>query len=157
MKWNDLLENWGLSSIKLNVKFAELEFSPNPEDQIASWEMYVELITRVATQELLDSDGDETSALSSIYSLFSVTRDILKQHGRKCSEFTKLSIIILNQVIRPFTAKWHKVSIESGFEIEENKNVFRQELKELQSELRSYTKLLADIANVEDLTEINEK
>lgn len=36
MKWRDLQENWGLSSIKLNMKFAELEFTPNPDDEIAA-------------------------------------------------------------------------------------------------------------------------
>ena len=31
MKWRDLFENWGLTGIKLNLKFAELEFKPNPQ------------------------------------------------------------------------------------------------------------------------------
>ncbi|MNB97898.1 hypothetical protein D3C81_1545280 [compost metagenome] len=64
MKWKDMLENWGLTSIKLNYKFAEMEFTPNPEDEIAAWEMYVELIRRVSTQELPDEYGHEETALS---------------------------------------------------------------------------------------------
>ena len=63
---------------------------------------------------------------------------------------------MLNQVIRPFTAKWHKVSIENGFEDQEQCQVFRQELENLQSKLRIYTKMLADMAGVEDLTELEE-
>lgn len=154
MKWNDLLENWGLNSIKLNLKFAQLEFTPNPDDEIAAWEMYVELITRIATQELPDGYGDEKTALKSLYQIFDITRGILKQKGRKCDAFTKLSIVILNQVIRPFTAKWHKISLDNNFEDATLKAEFRQELKVLQSKLKNYTKLLADIAKVEDLTDI---
>lgn len=94
--------------MKLNLKFLQAEFEANPEDQEAAWEMYVELITRIVTQYLDINSGDEASALNSVYSLFGVTRTILKQKGRKCESFTKISVIILNQVVRPFTAKWHK-------------------------------------------------
>lgn len=150
-----MLENWGLTSIKLNMKFAELEFSPNPEDEKAAWEMYVELITRISTQQLPDGVGDEKTALTSIYSLFDVTRSILKENGRKCKEFSRLSIVILNQVVRPFTAKWHKLSLENAFSSEDKCKEFRNDLRQLQNKLKKYTKMLADIAKVEDLTEIS--
>lgn len=89
-----------------------------------------------------------------MYALFGVTRQTLKDHGRACAEFTKISIIVLNQVIRPFTAKWHRLSEQRAFEDPERCREFRSELAALQVQLRNYTKLLADLANVEDLTEI---
>ena len=136
MKWRELFENWGLTGIKLNLKFAELEFKPNPDDEIAAWNMYVELITRVSTQSLLPECGDEKSALESIHKLFSITREILRNYGRKCNEFTKLAIIVLNQVIRPFTSKWHKACLDGAFtDLEQCKN-FRTELEDLQVKLR---------------------
>lgn len=153
MKWKNLLENWGLTSVKLNMKFAEMEFSPNQNDEKAAWEMYVELVTRISTQKLPDEVGDEQTALTSIYSLFNVTRNILKKYGRNSNEFTKLSIIILNQVIRPFTAKWHKLTLENALLKPEMRKEFRNELSHLQVQLRKYTKMLAEIAKVEDLTE----
>ncbi len=154
MKWRELFENWGLTGIKLNLKFAELEFKPNPDDEIAAWNMYVELITRVSTQSLLPECGDEKSALESIHKLFSITREILRNYGRKCNEFTKLAIIVLNQVIRPFTSKWHKACLDGAFtDLEQCKN-FRTELEDLQVKLRGYTSLLANMANVEDLTDL---
>lgn len=156
MKYQDLFENWGLKSIKLNLKFMEAEFVAEPEDQEAAWEMYVELITRIVTQDLEINGGDEESALDSVYSLFDSTRIILKQKGRKCKSFTKIAVIILNQIIRPFTAKWHNEKQKGAFQDLDKCIEFRNELKELQIKMKNYAALLASIAGVEDITDINE-
>ncbi|WP_371803062.1 hypothetical protein [Candidatus Lokiarchaeum ossiferum] len=126
------------------------------EDKNAAWDLYVELLTRITTQPLNDNDGIEITALESIYSIFSTTRKILKKHGRKCIQFSKIAIIVLNQVIRPFTAKWHLLSKQGTLNDNNGKLQFRNELKQLQSKLSNYSKLLAEIANVEDLTIIDE-
>ena len=55
-------------------------------------------------------------------------------------------------MIRPFTAKWHKISLGDEFEQPETRQEFRSELAVLQSTLIVYTKMLADMAGVEDLT-----
>jgi len=154
MKFQELFTRWGLSSVKLNLKFAELEFCPNENDGIAAWEMYVELVTRITTQKLFDDSGDEATALESVYRMFATTRDILKCHGRKCSAFTKVAIIVLNQIIRPFTAKWHKRSVDGVLSTPDGKTCFRRELEVLQEDLRNYSKILAEMAQVEDLTDI---
>ena len=125
-------------------------------DKTAAWDMYVELLTRVTTQHIATEDGDEKSALTSIYSLFEITRNIIKENGSGCIEFAKVAIVILNQVIRPFTAKWHKLSLENAFDKSEKRSLFREELMDLQIVLRRYTQLLADIAGVEDLTQLEE-
>jgi len=152
MKFKDIFKKWGLSRVSLNLKVAELEFSPNEGDEVAAWEMYVEMVTRITTQELHQDTGVEATALESIYKMFEITRDILKSHGRTCKEFTKIAIIILNQVIRPFTAKWHKRSTDDQLDLSEEKQCFREELTSLQKDLRSYSKMLAEIAKIEDLT-----
>ena len=64
----------------------------------------------------------------------------------------KLAIVVLNQVIRPFTAKWHRIKLQSGFDDPKHCKAFRKELAELQKQLDKYAKMLADIAKVEDLT-----
>ena len=152
MNFKDLFNKYELKDIKLNMKFASLEFKPNTDDKDAAWELYVELITRIVTQHLKWEDGDEKTALDSIYSLFPTTRDILKRRGRKCIEFSKIAVIVLNQIIRPFTAKWHRKELEGAFDNEKNCIVFRKELEVLQEDLRKYVKLLAGIAEVEDIT-----
>jgi len=109
MKWRKWLENWDMTGLKINVGFLDMEWEPKDADKEAAWDMYIELLIRITTQRLPIDVGDEKTALDSIYSLIPLTRDIIKQHGRDCREFTKLAIVVLNQVIRPFTAKWHKL------------------------------------------------
>lgn len=154
MNIKDLFEKWGLSGVKLKTPIMDMEWEPSDPDKNAAWDLYVELLTRVSTQRLSDDAGTEIAALDSVYGLFDLTRTTLKQHGRKAEHFTKIAIIVLNQIIRPFTSKWHKEK-EIGSFSDANKRVeFRQELRFLQNQLRSYTQVLAELADVEDLTDI---
>lgn len=154
MKFKNWLKKWNLTSLKINAEFLEVELSFEDSDKKAAWEMYVELLTRVTTQHLRFEDGDEETALKSIHNLFPITREILKKYGSGCISFAKIAIVILNQIIRPFTAKWHKLSIEKAFESKDNCKEFRVELEELRAKLVIYAKLLSDIAGVEDLTNL---
>lgn len=150
----NIFKRFNIDSINLTTESAGITISYTNWDKEAAWLMYIELLTRVATQPL-NNTGDELSALNSIYKIFEVTREILKSYGRNAVNFTKISIIILNQKIRPFTSKWHKLSIENAFEDDNQCDIFRQELEQLRNVLICYTKLLADMANVEDLTVFN--
>jgi hypothetical protein len=47
--------------------------------------------------------------------IFPLTREILRKHGSGAGEFAKLAIPVLNQIIRPFTAKWHRRSLADAF------------------------------------------
>ncbi len=154
MKLETWLRKWNFTSLKINAKFLEVELKFTDSDKLAAWEMYVELLTRITTQRLKIEDGDEQAALDSISSIYGTTREILKRYGSSCFEFTKISVIILNQVIRPFTSKWHKRSNEKAFENPVECKTFRAELEILQEQIRNYTRLLSDIAEVEDLTEL---
>ena len=90
-------------------------WEPDQSEQTAAWEMYVELITRVAVVEMGPSQGLLREALDSLYSLFDSTRAILRQHGPSVARvkgkgsysFGYLAVIILNQVLRPVLAEWH--------------------------------------------------
>jgi len=152
MKWSKWLENWDMTSLRIKAPFLEMEWNPLEPDKVAAWQLYVELLTRITTQALAVEDGDEKTALDSVYSLFSTTRIIIKDNGRDCIEFTKIAVIVLNQKIRPFTAKWHRKSVAGEFSDPAACDQFRTELNELQVTLRKYTAMLADMAGVEDLT-----
>jgi hypothetical protein len=152
VKWHKWLENWDMTSLKISAPFLEMEWSPGEPDKKAAWELYVELLTRITTQPLGEDDGDDKTALDSVFSLFATTRAIIKNNGRDCIEFTKLAIVVLNQKIRPFTAKWHRLSIENGFADAGIRRQFREELRQLQGVLKTYAAMLADMAGVEDLT-----
>ncbi len=109
MKWRKWLENWDMTSLRIKAPFLDMEWKPQDEDKNAAWELYIELLTRVATQPLRAEHGDEEAALASVHTLFELTREIIRRNGRHCVEFTKIAVVVLNQIIRPFTAKWHKL------------------------------------------------
>lgn len=151
MKWKKWFENWDMTSLIIKAPFIEMEWNPSEPDKNAAWEMYIELVTRITTQKLDNSEGIEEKALESVYNLFPLTREILKKYGRDAEDFAKLALLILNQIIRPFTAKWHKISQENGFKDDKIKEKFRIELKELQKNLKTYTNMLAEMSGVESL------
>lgn len=156
MKWRDWLEEWGMTSLKIKAGFLEMEWKPTDPDRKAAWEMYVELLTRVTTQELLDADGDEATALTSIHDMFPLTRDILRSNYRS-NEFSKIAVVVLNQVVRPFTAKWHHASVQGAFKDPQQCAMFREDLRVLQIDLRVYSGMLAQMADVEDLTHLESR
>jgi hypothetical protein len=156
VKIKDWFENWGITGLKISAGFMQMEWQPRPEEEQAAWELYIELITRVATQPLGKDQGDEAAALSSIFSLFQVTRELLKQKGRKAEVFSKIAVVILNQKIRPFTAKWHKRITDNLLENPEEKASFRKELEQIQNVVRGYAAMLAKVAGVEDFQKLDQ-
>lgn len=157
MKWSKWLENWDMSSLKITAPFLEMEWNPSEPDRDAAWQLYVELLTRITTQTLAPNDGDEAAALDSIYSLFPTTRAIIKDTGRGCVEFTKIAVVVLNQRVRPFTAKWHRKSLAGDLAKSAAAQAeFRKELGALQRTLTNYSRMLADMAGVEDLTNLED-
>ncbi|MCB0540606.1 MAG: hypothetical protein KDE33_24025, partial [Bacteroidetes bacterium] len=70
-------------SIKVNLPFLDIEgeWEVDEQQRQAAWDIYVELVTRVTVQELKEDEGLLREALTSFYSLFQTTRDILKKYG----------------------------------------------------------------------------
>ncbi len=156
MNFSNWLEKWGMESLKITPPFLQMEWTLKDADKNAAWALYIELLTRITTQPLPIEHGDEKAALDSVYSLFATTRDVIREYGPECINFTKIAIVVLNQVVRPFTAKWHRKSIAGDLEDETERTVFREELAALQEELLKYSRMLADIADVEDLTDLED-
>ena len=151
-----LFHQFRLEKIRLNRSVAALEIDFNENDRDAAWELYIEMLTRIVTRPLPAGSGDERAALDSVYSLFPTTREILRRQGRNALQFSKVAIPVLNQVVRPFTAKWHGESRAGAFDDPARRAQFRAELELLQEDLRNYNRLLANIAGVEDLTELEQ-
>src|SRR4051794_7985330 len=88
-------------------------WEPSDAERGAAWELYVELITRVSVAPL--QGGILREALSSFYSLFSVSREILRKYGPEVAEpkpdgqysFGFLTVAMLNFALRPVLAYWH--------------------------------------------------
>ncbi len=156
MRMKDLFEKWGLKGLKVKTPILEMDWEPSDPDKNAAWDLYVELLTRITTQKLPDGHGTEEAALESVHKIFELTRSTLKEHGRKAEHFTRVAIIVLNQVIRPFTAKWHRLSEQGAFGLGDKCVEFRRELAALQQSLKAYTKMLSELADVEDMTEMED-
>lgn len=112
-------------SIEIDLKIPYIggvkgKWIPNKNEKLASWELYVELITRISVVELKGGEGILREALNSLYSIFNTTREILRKYGPDVASkkakseysFGKLSIVILNYVIRPVLTKWHPLLLE---------------------------------------------
>jgi hypothetical protein len=134
----------------------DTESNRTDNNRKAAWDLYVEMETRITTQPLHPKHGDEKTALDSVYSLFQTTREILLKQGPDCVVFAKIAIEILNQKVRPFTAKWHRKSLKGAFKKESACAKFRQELESLQEVLRAYTRTLAVLAGIEDVTSLSD-
>ncbi len=91
------------------------EWAPDEAERLAAWEMYVELATRITVQPLAPNEGLIREALTSYYSLFATTREILREHGPQVAQpsgdgdlsFGQLALAVLNGALRPVLSRWH--------------------------------------------------
>ncbi len=162
-----------LKSVKVNLKLpiiGEVEgtWEPDENELNAAWELYVELITRISVAELKPDEGLLREALSSLYTLFSTTRNILRKYGSSVAQpkggynlsFGYLAVAILNTVLRPVLAKWHPLLLDyeskkentvSPLEHEkawERSKELRDVLNDVRIILIEYADLLAEVADV---------
>lgn len=105
-------------NVKITIPFvAEISgtWEPDESERQAAWELYVELATRITVVELGEDEGLLREALSSLYTIFGTTRDILRRYGPAVAPqvpaghvtFGMLAVNILNLSIRPLLSKWH--------------------------------------------------
>ncbi|MFF9567667.1 hypothetical protein [Streptomyces sp. NPDC014685] len=105
-------------TVKISIPFvAELSgvWAPAEAEREAAWELYVELATRVSVVELREDEGLLREALSSLYTVFGTTREILRRYGPAVAPrtapgnvtFGVLAVNILNLSIRPLLSRWH--------------------------------------------------
>lgn len=154
-----------------NIIKIDTTWEPNQNEKKAAWEMLVELCTRITTIELKHEEGLLREALNSIYSLFSITRMILRKYGpsvaknkgKRKTSFGVIAISILNTTIRPLLAKWHPLLLDyeskkmdniSIVEHEKNwerNNDLRNEIIKVRKVLVKYSNLLAKVAGVPPL------
>jgi hypothetical protein len=144
---------FGIGSLKLNVDSAT---------EKAAWLLYVELKTRIATQALDSNDGLLREALTSLYKIFEISRQILKDAGpdigMEDDSVGGIVMNVLNKGLRPFTAKWHPELEKWESERPENKSKkaheeewtrkdeMRQQLNDLRTDLIKYAEELGKIA-----------
>jgi hypothetical protein len=152
-------------TVSLPFGIGSASWESDPTERKAAWELYVELVTRIAVQSLDSEAGLMREAINSLYSLFGSTREILRTAGPKVGASKKsvggIAIAVLNNGLRPFLSKWHPLLQEweaqktQGISAKAHEKAWseeptvRQELNALRMDLEAYAKALAVIAGVE--------
>ena len=104
-----------LTDITVTVpQFSELHFAVTRDSQQVAWKLFVESVTRISTQSLSANEGLLREALTSLYGLFAITREALKEahpstKTGKDPTVEHLAIAMLNNELRPFLSHWHPV------------------------------------------------
>lgn len=155
-----------LKSVTVSLPFGigSASWEADPTEQNAAWELYVELVTRVAVQSLSAEHGTMREAMNSLYSLFASTREILRKAGPAVGashdSVGGIAIAVLNQGLRPFLSQWHpqlqaweatktpEVSPQAHEKQWQEESALRQALSALREDLEKYANALADIAGV---------
>ena len=152
-----------IDGVEANIAGQKLSFKANVERK-AAWKLYVELYTRIATQELGKDEGFLREALTSLHDIFKITREILKEAGPAVADGEQslgfYAMAILNMELRPFLAKWHPLISDwedqkppncSAIEHERGWKMnaqLRRELNKLRSSLMQYCGALAKLAGI---------
>ncbi|WP_459645250.1 hypothetical protein [Kineococcus sp. NUM-3379] len=161
-------------ALKLGIFEVSGEWEPGDVERSAAWELYVELVTRVAVVPLRADEGLLREALTSLHSLFGTTREILRQHGPEVARprrdgslsFGILAVTVLDAGLRPLLSRWHPAL--EDWEAQRPEGVsslaherawpqavaLREELAVAQGLLKSYADTLAAACGVPDLLDV---
>ncbi len=149
-------------------------WEPTDAERSAAWELYLELVTRVSVEELDRDEGFLREALSSLYTFFHTTREILRRYGPEVApplvpghvSFGVLAVTVLNRVLRPLLASWHPrlTAYESqrpagrdpvAYEREwEHADELRAAIAAVRQSLVSLARTLQEVAGVSDLIDL---
>jgi len=156
-----------LTDVTLTIpQFSELHFTVTKDSRLVAWKLFVETVTRVSTQPIETGSGLIREALTSLYGLFDVTRQILKQTqpsnpSGDAPTVEELAITMLNLQLRPFLARWHPALHEwEKAHPGEDESAWpdgascRAELVSVQQHIRQYAMGYAKLAGVYDATSL---
>ena len=153
-------------TVSLPFGIGSASWEADPTERNAAWELYVELVTRVAVQSLNPQEGLVREAMNSLYSLFGSTREILRKAGPEVGashdSVGGIAITVLNNGLRPFLSKWHpllltweetkknNVSPQAHEKAWDKELIVRGELDTLRQDLSQYADALGVIAGVNE-------
>ena len=125
---------------------------PTGPDAVAAHKFLTEILTRISTQRLHFSEGDEKVALDSLYDLFGLARKTISDNVG-CVEFSNVTVAFLNGNFRSFMARWHRKRLAGELDTRDGAVEFRTALRGIQDEFRAFAGVLHKMAYGLDLTE----
>ncbi|MCX5886331.1 MAG: hypothetical protein NT096_10555 [Proteobacteria bacterium] len=165
-----------LKTVTVNLNFPPFlklkgQWESDESEQMAAWEIYVELVTRIAVQELKPGEGLLREALNSLHTLFLELRQILRKYGPSIGRpkgngdlsLGTIALAILVSSLRPILDKWHPLLLD--YEVMKRPNVsaykheaswehnedLRKDLADLRNFLEQYSRLLEKAAGIPPL------
>lgn len=114
-------------------------------DQKAAHDLLTELRTRISTQRLPYQYGVEARALESLWEIFGLSRKAIKDNPG-CQEFAQIATTMLNVVLRPVTAKWHRAKEAGLLDSRDGANDFRADLAQVREKLVAFAEHLQMLA-----------
>ena len=152
-------------TVSLPFNLGSLDLENDEVQRRAAWALYVELSTRISVQSLGRDEGILREALTSLYNLFNITRQILRDAGPDIAQGPQslgaIAIDVLNKGLRPFLVKWHpllkayeekktpQITTIDHERAWEHAAELRQELEQVRQQMVIYVDILAKIADIE--------
>lgn len=152
-------------TVGLPFNLGSLELENDEVQKRAAWSLYVELSTRIAVQPLEKEEGILREALTSLYNIFNITRQILRDAGPEVAKgpnsLGAIAIDVINKGLRPFLVKWHPIL--KSYEEKKTSDLttvdherkwahaveLRNELEQVRRQMVIYVEALAKIADIE--------
>lgn len=126
------------------ARWRDRNWNPKSPDRNAARDLHTELNSRITIQALRYSDGDDATALKSVYDLFAMTRGLVAKYPN-CGHFEETAMHVLNRHVRPFTARWHKRNLAGALNALDNTDEFRADLDALRPVLIAFDRLLLEM------------
>lgn len=151
-----------LRTLSLNLPFGLGGVEINVDQTVAhaAWDLYVEFATRVTVRPLAAGEGSARQAMDSLYTLFGVTREVLRGAGPGVADgpdaLGPVAIRVLNDGLRPFLTRWHPAlaaferAHPDGYADGDwpGRADFDAELAAVQRQVADYIGVLAEVAGV---------
>ena len=160
---------WAPSEISLEPsKLFSMKLVVNNAQRRAAMQVFAQMSTRITLRRIADNAGDDGEAITSVYEFLKASRAViasldydLPQNGDTVETYV---LEMINKVLAPFLEKWHlEWETWKAAQITASQSVatsgwpqhlpFRNELRQLQDDLKPIAKGLAKaagIANPED-------
>lgn len=150
--WCDELSDWsGMDALfteEFVATYGQREWKVSTGDATAAHFLHIELISRITIQPLGYREGSEKAALDSVHTLFATARK-LSEASEDARTFEIIVWHVLNTFVRPLTSKWHAKAAAGDLRALDNSDIFRAELKVVQTKLLALDSVLAKIAKAE--------